>query len=185
MFGKKVLSKNMLIKNKFIKYEQGYTLIELLIITAVAGILISAIMTFFIINFRTFNRETDDLRAQTQASKAIEFLTEKIIETRGNIATVGTESTSTFTVSFQRGIPDNSFIAFHFDETNQKLSFGEASTRQDAIDNATAIVAEQISNFFIVHTGGSRIVTIKVESSTSNNVVELESKVSLRNFVMP
>ena len=177
--------KTRIIKKRLAGKNEGYTLIELLIILAVAGILLSAIMTFFITNFRNFNRETDDLHAQNQANKAMEFLTEKIIETSGNIETIGTDITITFTVSFERSSPHNGFIAFHFNEANQILSFGSASSRLDAINDATSashVVAEQISDFFIDHQIGSRIKTITIESTMNNNVIKLESKVSYRNW---
>lgn len=176
--------KTRIIKKRLAGKNEGYTLIELLIILAVAGILLSAIMTFFITNFRNFNRETDDLHAQTQANKAMEFLTEKIIETSGNIETIGTDITITFTVSFERSSPHSDFIAFHFNEENQILSFGSASSRLDAINDARSashVVAEQISDFFIEHQIGSRIKTITIESTMNNNVIKLESKVSYRN----
>ncbi|MCD5414598.1 MAG: hypothetical protein LR001_06310, partial [Clostridiales bacterium] len=78
----------------------------------------------------------------------------------------------------------NGFIAFHFNEANQILSFGSASSRLDAINDATSashVVAEQISDFFIDHQIGSRIKTITIESTMNNNVIKLESKVSYRN----
>lgn len=176
--------KTRIIKKKLAGKNEGYTLIELLIILAVAGLLLTAIMTFFITNFRTFNRETDDLHAQTQANKAMEFLTEKIIETSGYIIVDGTDISPVFTVSFKRGSPHNDYIAFYFNEANQIISFGSASSRLDAINDAASasdVVAEQISDFFIDHQIGSRIKTITIESTMNNNVIKLESKVSYRN----
>ena len=159
-----------------VNQKRGYTLIELLIIIAVAGILISAIMTFFLINFRTFNRETDDLRAQAQASKAMEFVVGNIMGSRGVVGVI--ETSPRFVAVFKMGIDD--YMAFVFDgDLYYGISSGVGASRGDAINNATTIVAEHITDFFI--SSNSRVITVQVTSTVNGNVVELESKVSLRN----
>ena len=155
-----------------VNQKRGYTLIELLIIIAVAGILISAAMTFFLINFRTFNRETDDLRAQTQASKAMEFVVENIMGSEG---VVDIATGPPFKAVFKIGA--DAYIAFAFAGGN--LLYGTGVDQTAAKNNATMVVAEQITYFSM--SSDSRVVTVKVTSTVNGNVVELESNVSFRN----
>lgn len=167
-----------------LKNNKGFTLVELLIALILVGMSMSAIMFFFITNFRTYNRETDDIFTQTQANRAIEFLTEKIIASSGNIVITGIATDPTFTVSLERGSPNNDFIAFHFVESTKELSYGAGISRASAelnATNATDIVAESISDFYIVYTSGSRVVEIVIESRKNSNVVNLVSNVSYRN----
>ncbi|MGV8145072.1 MAG: prepilin-type N-terminal cleavage/methylation domain-containing protein [Alkaliphilus sp.] len=164
-----------------LKKENGFTLVELLIVLTIVGMMMGAVMMFFLNNFRTYNRETDDIYAQTQANKAMAFLTEKIIGSSGNIVITGLATDPTYTFSFERGSPNNDFVAFHFVEATEELTYGIAVSRADAELNATNIVAESISDFYLVYSSGSRVVELRIESTKNSNVINLVSNVSFRN----
>ncbi len=167
-----------------LKEKKGFTLVELIIVLTIVGMTMGAIMMFFLNNFRTYNRETDDIFAQTQANRAMELLREKIIGSSGNIVITGMPTDPTYTFSFERGSPNNDFVAFHFVEATKELSYGIATARADAefnATNATNIVSESLSDFYIVHTSGSRVVELRIESTKNSNVINLVSNVSFRN----
>lgn len=60
--------------------NQGVTLIELLLVLAIAGIVMSSVMSFLITNIRTFDMMENDIELQQQGQFAMDFMTERIIE---------------------------------------------------------------------------------------------------------
>ncbi len=62
------------------KDNKGFTLIELLVVLGLAGIVISAVMSFFIANYKNYERINNESELQYQSQFIINFMTNKILE---------------------------------------------------------------------------------------------------------
>lgn len=65
--------------------KKGFTLIELVISLGLAGIILSAVYTFWISNISMFRFNDKDIELQQQAQFIIGFLEDKVIESTGII----------------------------------------------------------------------------------------------------
>lgn len=61
------------------KREKGFTLIELLVTLGLSGIIISIVMSFFIMNLKNYESISNDTELQFQALYILNFMTNKII----------------------------------------------------------------------------------------------------------
>ncbi|MBF8982646.1 prepilin-type N-terminal cleavage/methylation domain-containing protein [Lutibacter sp. B2] len=62
------------------KNNQGFTLIELLVALGIMGIVISAIFSFFIFNYKTFLRADKQVEVQYEAQIAMNELIDRVID---------------------------------------------------------------------------------------------------------
>ncbi len=62
------------------KNKRGFTLIELIVILGLATIVIGVVMSFFIANYRSYNRLNTESELQYQSQYIINFMTDKILE---------------------------------------------------------------------------------------------------------
>ncbi|MGB4438577.1 MAG: prepilin-type N-terminal cleavage/methylation domain-containing protein [Sedimentibacter sp.] len=62
------------------KDKRGFTLIELLVVLGLAGIVISVVMSFFIANYKNYERINNESELQYQSQFIINFMTNKILE---------------------------------------------------------------------------------------------------------
>ncbi len=62
------------------KDKRGFTLIELIVILALAGIVIAVVMSFFIANYRSYQTINTESELQYQSQYIINFMTNKILE---------------------------------------------------------------------------------------------------------
>lgn len=60
--------------------DKGFTLIELIVILALASIVMLAVMSFFITNYKSYNRLNTESELQYQSQYIINFMTDKILE---------------------------------------------------------------------------------------------------------
>jgi len=63
--------------------KKGFTLIEMLITLALLGIVMAAISSFFLSNYRTLNNVSKELDFQREGEKAINLIIEKAMESKG------------------------------------------------------------------------------------------------------
>jgi len=63
--------------------KKGFTLIEMIITLALLGIVMTAISSFFLINYRTLNNVSKELDFQREGEKAINLIIEKAMESKG------------------------------------------------------------------------------------------------------
>lgn len=61
------------------KDQKGFTLIELIVILGLATIVMGAVMSFFIANYRSYNRLNTESELQYQSQYIINFMTDKIL----------------------------------------------------------------------------------------------------------
>lgn len=64
------------------KDKRGFTLIELIVILALAGIILSVVMSFFIANVKSYNRLNTESELQYQSQYMINYMTNKILEAK-------------------------------------------------------------------------------------------------------
>jgi len=62
------------------KDKRGFTLIELLVVLGLAGIVISVVMSFFIANYKNYERINNESELQYQSQYMINYMTNKILE---------------------------------------------------------------------------------------------------------
>lgn len=63
--------------------KKGFTLVEMVITLALLGIVITAISSFFLSNYRTLNNVSKELDFQREGEKAINLIIEKAMESKG------------------------------------------------------------------------------------------------------
>lgn len=83
MEGRKVDIKTMNLIFK--RFNNGFTLIELLIVLALAGVIVSIIISILFTNINIFHKTDRDIELQQQGQFIIGFLEKKIIESCGTI----------------------------------------------------------------------------------------------------
>lgn len=64
------------------RQQRGFTLVELLVTLGLAGIIITVVMSFFIMNMRSYNTINTETEVQYQSQSAINFMTNKILEAK-------------------------------------------------------------------------------------------------------
>lgn len=63
--------------------EKGVTLIELILVISLITIIITPIFSFFIMNFKTFNKEDKKIELSYESQTALESIMEKAIVSKG------------------------------------------------------------------------------------------------------
>jgi len=96
--------------------KRGFTLIELLVVLGLAGIVISVVMSFFIANYKSYNRLNTQSELQYQSQYMINYMTNKILE------------------------------AENFDETTNIFNKDEADWFKFSVDNNTHELEYETSN---------------------------------------
>ncbi|MBS4540005.1 prepilin-type N-terminal cleavage/methylation domain-containing protein [Clostridium sp. D2Q-11] len=99
--------------------NKGFTLIELLLSIGLISVIVTALFTFFISNFRNFDRNEGSITLQQNARSSIELMTEKIIESKG-IFKVWDENKVDVTENYNNG-EEISISAFVLDTLEYKV----------------------------------------------------------------
>ncbi len=60
--------------------KKGFTLIELIVVLGLTTIVIAVVMSFFIANYKSYNRLNTESELQYQSQYIINFMTDKILE---------------------------------------------------------------------------------------------------------
>lgn len=143
--------------------SKGFTLLELIIVLALVGMVISSIFSFLLFNMRTFNRGTDQVQAQHEAQMLMDKVIDNIIETE--------EKTSNGNYK----VSSSDFVRFKRDGTDVKMKIGA-----DDLTNPTNVIGRNITDFTISHITNKKI-TINIKSTINDTSVILENELFLRN----
>ncbi len=66
-----------------LKNEDGFTLIELLVAIGLSVLVTSLVITFFVVNIKTYKELNDEAELQFQAQYILNFMSDKIMESKG------------------------------------------------------------------------------------------------------
>lgn len=160
--------------------DKGYSLLELLAVTAVLALVLAAVFMFYENILRAFSRDTSQVEAQQHARVALDFITSELhlanwLQTRegGNILDYQLPGEN-FRHTFRRRPEDNTLLR----ERRPLLQGGVPGT----VDN-TVMLASHITRFNVVPLHGeTRVWRVTVTSSFGGRQFTLESTVSPRNL---
>lgn len=144
------------------KDNKGFTLIELIVILGLATIVMGTVMSFFIANYRSYNRLNTESDLQYQSQQIINFMTDKILEAKEYKAVDGKHK---FNV-------DNKWIFFWAE--SDKLMFGDE-------DNPVGdTIGSNILEFEISPLGANEVL-IKLTLQKDKIEVEASQTIFMRN----
>lgn len=66
-----------------LKNKKGFTLIELLVALGLSTLVTSLVVTFFVVNIKTYKELNDEAELQFQAQYILNFMSDKIMESEG------------------------------------------------------------------------------------------------------
>ncbi|MBT9172802.1 MAG: hypothetical protein DDT21_01188 [Syntrophomonadaceae bacterium] len=157
--------------------DKGYSLVELLAVTAVLALVLSAVFMFHENILRAFARDTSQVEAQQNARVALDFITSDLhlanwVEIRegGSVLNYRLPGENFQYTILRR--PDNALIR----ERRPLLQEGTPGP----MDN-TVMLASHITAFGVVLTGGA-VVEVTVTASFGGRQFTVESTVSPRNL---
>lgn len=159
--------------------EKGYTLVELLAVTAVLGLVLAAVFLFYESVLRTFARDTMQVEAQQNARVALDFVTGDLHLASQLV------SREVYSVIDYR-LPGESFqwTVRRRPEDNTLLRERRPILQGDtvgAVDN-TVMLASHITVFRVVPTGSVFTWKVEMTATVSGRQFPLESTVSPRNL---
>lgn len=148
-----------------LKRKEGFTLIELLIVLAISGIVISAIGSFFISNYKLFFRADDQVTVQHEAQSAMH---EIVYKARSAIGFIGepTETKAVFKIK------DKDNLTFEHDKDSKTLYYKYGT--KDRIE-----MAKNIDKFKVTKILEGASITITTQKNDSE--VEINDKFYFRN----
>lgn len=124
------------------KDKRGFTLIELIVVLALAGIVMSVVMSFFIANYRSYETINTESEVQYQSQYIINYMTNKILE-----AKLYNESSEEFE------FVDGSFASFEQHDEKIKYTYGTTA------DKESVYLGNYVDNL-IIETNGTNEVRI-------------------------
>lgn len=146
------------------KNKKGFTLIELIVILGLASIVMLAVMSFFIANYRSYNRLNTESELQYQSQYIINFMTDKILETE---KFEGLDSGEYIFVN------DDGITELTFKNQDGKLIFNDG-------DKPEVAVGDFITYFHIKPESAKEVlITLKLEKDKI--AVEASQTVYMRN----
>lgn len=109
------------------KDKRGFTLIELIVILGLATIVMGAVMSFFIANYRSYNVINTETELQYQSQHIINSITDKILEANKFVGNTfyyndGSESTFSFDEDETRIDYKNKIEYRHIDEEGDEIT---------------------------------------------------------------
>lgn len=81
--------------------KKGFTLIEILVALGLSTMIISLVISFFIVNLKSYKSINDESELQFQAQYILNFMTDKIMESE-NISLLRKDDLTTYSLSYIR-----------------------------------------------------------------------------------
>ncbi len=169
------------------KHQKGFTLVELLVALGLVGIIISVVMSFFITNIKSYEAINIDSELQYQSQYIINFMTNKILESkkivsinRVNSNLSNTTETGISYISFQYGTDDT--ICHNFEiNSNKEILYkdGAVGVTADKVfgNHVEELKITPISSSF-EHT---KSIEIYLKLQNGSKSYEAKQKVLMRN----
>ncbi|MBS3947182.1 MAG: prepilin-type N-terminal cleavage/methylation domain-containing protein [Dethiobacter sp.] len=161
--------------------DKGYSLVELLAVTAVLALVLSAVFMFYENVLRAFARDTSQVEAQQNVRVALDFITSDLhlanwLETRhdggGSVLDYrlpGESENERWTI--RRRLADNTLVREKGTRSSVAGTWGVTNT---------VMLASHITAFSVVLTGA--VVKVTVTASFGGRQFTMESTVSPRNL---
>ncbi len=145
--------------------NKGFTLVELLVTLGIAGIVITLIFNFLIINLKTFNQSSDEIALQEESQRIMN----KIIE-------IGMESTKV-KIDKQNGVEKIIFI-----NKEEEKSYEEKFTlSENVLKYNGEQIGKNIKYITITPVSNEKGIKIKIGLEKNKAKLDLENQFLLRN----
>ncbi len=144
--------------------KKGFTLLELIISMAILSIVMSAIYSFFLSDYKSLNRVSSEVEIQTQAEKAIEKITNIGMESSSVIiSTEGTDEKIDNSVEYLK-LSKNLVMEHTFTVEDNKLML---STIDNGVDKGKIEIANLVKYVICkeitVNDNGIKVIGIEIE----------------------
>lgn len=161
--------------------QEGFTLVELLVVLGIMGIILSAIFSFFLSNVKTFHRADNQMEAQYHAQMAMSQLVDYIVGAEG-INHLPEGAAITYPVSFKVSANDIIDIdhIIQIDYKNNELIFYERQSLSGLVEK-TNTFGKNITNLSISPLANNKGVRINITSTKNDAIVSLQNEVFFRN----
>ncbi len=158
---------------KYLLNKKGFTLIELLIVLAIAGIVIGAVGSFFISNYKLFFKADDQITAQHQSQNAMTKTIDKVRGTEG-VLEEPTDNSAEYAIKFKKD------LTIKYDKSNKTINYKKGTQSEVKL-------AENIEGFEtkpIPSTSSYKDckgIEIKITVKKNESEVEIIDEVYFRN----
>ncbi|SHH46187.1 PilW family protein [Tepidibacter thalassicus] len=167
---------------KSLKNIRGFTLIELLIVLAIASIVIGAVNSFFISNYKLFYRGNDQIILQDEVQKAMDEIIDKAMETEGVLSAKGKNNEDISNSSEEYEI---SSITFERSEGDLTIEYDDNSIYYKYNSQPRVKIAKHIDYLkiepILENYKNCKGIRIVIEGSRGKAIVKVEDYVYFRN----
>ena len=169
------------------KDQKGFTLIELIVILGLTTIVMGAVMSFFIANYRSYNRINTESELQYQSQYIINFMTDKILGTnqivsvnRNSDIDQHNEKVINY-ISFQYGPDDTK--CYNFEIKNNQLYYSDGEVNEAGSSDIGGSFDELILKITPLNNSFSNAnsIKIKLELKNRNQEYTAEQIIYMRN----
>ncbi|MBU3189516.1 prepilin-type N-terminal cleavage/methylation domain-containing protein [Clostridium bowmanii] len=164
--------------------KKGFTLVELIISMAILSIVMTAIYSFFLSDYKSLNRVSTEVEIQTQAEKAIEKITNIGMESSSvKISTAGTDEKIDNSVEYLK--LTKNLVMEHTEYTEYTFTVEDNKLMLDTIDNGVDEGKIEIANLveyvickeITTNGSGTKVIGIEIEIAFEGGIRDNEDKI--------
>ena len=174
--------------------KKGFTLIEILVALGLSAMIISLVISFFIVNLKNYKSINDESELQFQAQYILNFMTDKIMESE-NISLVRKDDLTIYSLSFVRpegvelisnkisfkyGELSSENYVFHIVSNNIRYGRGDKDMKP-TVELGSYIKHMYVSLFEESCLGDAKILKIRLVFEKDNGSYEAEQVAYMRN----
>ena len=154
--------------------NQGFTLVELIVASAIMGIVALASAGFLSAGARTYRSVNYSLRLQYESQLTMAQLQEYLIDCNGGIVWDGTDL-------YVLNVSADTLHCFRYSHTDQTLYYGETRPRSAVGPSADDLLSEHISAMSVNLDAVNSSVTVELTFTRQNKSYTSAQTLSLRN----
>ena len=162
--------------------NQGFTLVELIVASAMMGIVALASAGFLSAGARTYRSVNYSLRLQYESQLTMAQLQEYLIDCNGGIVWDGTDL---YVLNVSADAPSDASVGtlhcFRYSHTDQTLYYGENRPRSAVGPSADDLLSEHISAMSVNLDAVNSSVTVELTFTRQNKSYTSAQTLSLRN----
>jgi len=174
--------------------RKGFTLIELLVALGLSAMVISLVISFLIINLKSYKRINNESELQFQAQYILNFMTDKIMESE-NISSVRKDDLNTYSlsyirlagveltsnkISFKYGVLSSDNYVFHIVNNNIRYGRGDKDM-EPTVELGGFVKYIYISLLKEGSLNNAKILKIRLVLEKNNETYEAEQVAYMRN----